>query len=71
MTNYTGAGIDQPTGITAGRDGGVWFTNKGNNSLGRVQALLPNAATMTFPANGTAVNGATYLAANAGAGGKR
>ena len=55
VTNYTGTGIDQPTGITAGTDGGVWFTNKGNNSLGRVQALLPNAATMAYPANGTAV----------------
>ena len=34
--NYTGAGIDDPIGITAGPDGALWFTNSGNNSIGRI-----------------------------------
>jgi virginiamycin B lyase len=29
-------GIDSPRGITAGPDGALWFTNYGNNSIGRV-----------------------------------
>ena len=29
-------GIDEPAGITAGPDGALWFTNAGNNSIGRI-----------------------------------
>jgi hypothetical protein len=29
-------GIDDPIGITAGPDGALWFTNYGNNSIGRI-----------------------------------
>ena len=29
VTNYTGTGIDEPAGITAGPDGALWFTNYG------------------------------------------
>ena len=36
VTNYTGTGIDQPIGITAGPDGALWFTNIANNSIGRI-----------------------------------
>ena len=36
VTNYTGTGIDQPLGITAGPDGALWFTNQGNDSIGRI-----------------------------------
>ena len=28
--------IDQPEGMTAGPDGALWFTNAGNNSIGRI-----------------------------------
>jgi virginiamycin B lyase len=38
VTRYTGTGIDDPDGITAGPDGDLWFTNSGNNSIGRVFA---------------------------------
>jgi len=31
-----GTGIDQPGGITVGSDGALWFTNSGNNSIGRI-----------------------------------
>ena len=36
VTNYTGTGIDDPVSITAGPDGALWFTNQGNNSIGRI-----------------------------------
>ena len=36
MTNYTGYQISQPEGITIGPDGALWFTNAGNNSIGRI-----------------------------------
>ncbi|MGA8725208.1 MAG: putative Ig domain-containing protein [Acidimicrobiales bacterium] len=36
MTNYTGYQISQPEGITTGPDGALWFTNAGNNSIGRI-----------------------------------
>src|SRR5690349_15735897 len=29
-------GINRPQGITAGPDGALWFTNQGNNSIGRI-----------------------------------
>ena len=36
VTNITGTGISNPSGITAGPDGAMWFTNVSNNSIGRV-----------------------------------
>ena len=36
VTNYTGTGISDPDGITAGPDGALWFTNDANNSIGRI-----------------------------------
>jgi len=36
VTNYAGAGIDDPIMITAGSDGALWFTNADNNSIGRI-----------------------------------
>ncbi len=36
VTNYTGTGIGDPEGITAGPDGALWFTNSVNNSIGRI-----------------------------------
>ena len=36
VTNYTGTGISDPSGIAAGPDGALWFTNYGNNSIGRI-----------------------------------
>ena len=38
MSNYTGTGISGPYGITAGSDGALWFTNNGNDSIGRITA---------------------------------
>jgi virginiamycin B lyase len=35
-SNYTGTGISGPEGIAAGPDGTLWFTNFGNNSIGRI-----------------------------------
>ena len=34
--NYTDPTIDGPDGITAGPDGALWFTNGGNDSIGRI-----------------------------------
>jgi streptogramin lyase len=36
VTIYTGTGISSPSGIAAGPDGTLWFTNQGNNSIGRI-----------------------------------
>ncbi len=37
VTHFSDATISDPTGITAGPDGNLWFTNAGNNSsIGRV-----------------------------------
>jgi hypothetical protein len=68
VSNYTGAGISQPTAITAGRDGGMWFINSGNVSFGRIQALRTDAATMVAPVNGGFVGNGTFLVAAGGTG---
>jgi streptogramin lyase len=36
VTNYTGTGISEPLRIAAGPDGALWFTNRTNNSIGRI-----------------------------------
>jgi streptogramin lyase len=36
VTNYTGTGIGEPDGITAGPDGALWFTNPSNGTIGRI-----------------------------------
>jgi len=36
VTNFSGAGIAAPAGITVGPDSALWFTNTGNNSIGRI-----------------------------------
>ncbi len=36
VSNYTATGISYPQGIAAGPDGALWFTNTGNNSIGRI-----------------------------------
>jgi streptogramin lyase len=34
--NYTGTGINHPSGITPGPDGALWFTSPGNSSIDRI-----------------------------------
>jgi hypothetical protein len=42
------ASIDEPAGITAGPDGTLWFTNEGNNTIGRITtAVTPEIARFT------------------------
>jgi virginiamycin B lyase len=36
VTNFTDPSISQPEGIAWGSDGALWFTNYGNNSIGRI-----------------------------------
>lgn len=36
ITNYTASTISGPGGIVSGPDGALWFTNDGNNSIGRI-----------------------------------
>ena len=36
VTNYTDPCISGPSGITAGPDGALWFTNNVTNSIGRI-----------------------------------
>jgi streptogramin lyase len=42
VSSFTGSGISfglgGPAGIAAGPDGGMWFTNTGNHSIGRITA---------------------------------
>jgi streptogramin lyase len=54
-------GIDEPKGITAGPDGNLWFTNFGNNSIGRI---TPSGAVTIFP--GTITNGVADIDAPEG-----
>ena len=58
VTNYTDTGIDDPDGITAGPDGALWFTNYGNNSIGRITTTVPRrpeaSPPPTFPASALA-----------------
>ena len=49
VTNYTGPSISIPVGIAAGPDGGMWFTNHGNNSIGRIQAAGYAATVSSTP----------------------
>jgi virginiamycin B lyase len=43
VTNFTGFGISNPTGIAVGPDGALWFTNFGNStsagSIGRISTI--------------------------------
>jgi virginiamycin B lyase len=36
VSNFTGTGISEPYGITAGPNGSLWFANFGNNSIGEI-----------------------------------
>src|SRR5260370_16409962 len=36
VTIFTSTGINDPIAIAAGPDGALWFTNHGNNSIGRI-----------------------------------
>ena len=36
ITDYTGTGINGDYCLTAGPEGALWFTNSGNNSIGRI-----------------------------------
>jgi streptogramin lyase len=36
LTSFTGPGINEPERVAWGPDGALWFTNYGNNSVGRV-----------------------------------
>jgi streptogramin lyase len=36
VRNYTDPSINVPSGIASGSDGALWFTNTGNNSIGRI-----------------------------------
>ena len=67
VTNYTGTGISDPTGITAGPDGALWFTNLGNNSIGRITTgSNPSPTTSVLsPSNGATLSGSTTLDASA------
>ena len=36
VSNFSGEGISHPRYITLGSDGALYFTNPGNNSIGRI-----------------------------------
>jgi Bacterial Ig domain len=67
VTNYTGTGISIPEGITVGPDGATWFTNSGNNSIGRITtgSNPPPSTSVLIPSNGAALSGSTTLDASA------
>ena len=58
VTNYTGTGISSPEAIAAGPDGALWFTNYGNNSIGRITTA---GAVTNY--TGTGINYADGIAA--------
>jgi streptogramin lyase len=45
VTNYTPTGASHPMGIAGGPDGGLWFTNAGGASIGRIGARGTDVAT--------------------------
>jgi hypothetical protein len=53
VTNDTGTGINAPYGITAGPDGNLWFTNLGNDSIGRITTTSATAPLSIAKAAGT------------------
>jgi IPT/TIG domain len=56
--------IDDPEGITAGPDGALWFTNSGNDSIGRITtAVTPEISGFT-PASGAAGTTVTITGQN-------
>jgi streptogramin lyase len=52
VTIYTGTGIDNPIGIAAGPDGALWFTNDGNNSIGRITTTVTPKISKFTPTSG-------------------
>jgi IPT/TIG domain len=58
------AGIDEPYGITAGPDGALWFTNAGNNSMGRITTAVTPKITGVTPASGAAGTTVTLTGQN-------
>ncbi len=56
---YTNATISGPDGIAAGADGALWFTNLGDNSIGRITTA---GAVAAFPG---LINGPVGIAAGA------
>ena len=67
MTSYTGTGISGLQGITAGPDGALWFTNYGNDSIGRITtgSNPPPTTNVLIPSNGATLSGSTTLDASA------
>jgi hypothetical protein len=67
VTNYTGTGINNPSGITAGPDGALWLTNTGNNSIRSITTGSNPTPTTSIlvPSNGATLSGSTYLDASA------
>ena len=67
----TGTGADQtiddPTGITVGPDGNLWFTNAGNNTVGEI-TVTPQTLTLTTTPPSPAVYGGSYTPKAAGGG---
>ncbi|HEV3294711.1 MAG TPA: hypothetical protein VG123_37500, partial [Streptosporangiaceae bacterium] len=43
------ASIVNPAGITAGPDGALWFTNQGNNTIGRIDPTTGTITNYTSP----------------------
>ena len=72
VSNFTDPSISSPDGITAGPDGGLWFTNEGNNSIGRIQSALgaatPQTITFTSTPPVSPVVGGSYVVSATGGG---
>jgi hypothetical protein len=68
VSNYTNSGIDDPTGITAGPDGALWFTNAGNNTIGRITTPAAQTITFTSAPPSPAVYGGKYTPVATGGG---
>ena len=72
VTNFTGTGISSPSGITAGPDGALWFTNDAlnSNTIGRIttagKVTIYTGADINGPVGITAGPGGTlWFADNA------
>jgi RHS repeat-associated protein len=53
VTNYTDSSVSGPVGVAKGNDGALWFTNNGNNSIGR---LTTGGAFSAYTGSGSGPN---------------
>jgi streptogramin lyase len=66
LTYYTSVSIKHALGIAAGPDGNLWFTNQGNNSIGRITTTVTPAIASFSSVSGAVGTTVTITGENLG-----